>query len=223
LVCHRLPIFWHGRKRVCAARDYISIVGSSTVYPFATVVAEQFGKTTSFKTPKIESTGSGGGLKLFCAGVGVEHPDITNASRRIKKSECEKCQANGVKDIVEVKIGYDGIVWPTPKKPPAQADPQGHLPGPGQGRARSQGRRKAGAQPLQDLERRQPGLPAVKIEVLGPPPTSGTRDAFVELAMEGGAKKFPLDQGHGQKGLQGRSPTPCVKTAPMSKPAKTTT
>ena len=81
-----------------SARDYISIVGSSTVYPFATVVAEQFGKTTKYKTPKIESTGSGGGLKLFCAGVGVEHPDITNASRRIKKSECAKCEKNGVRD-----------------------------------------------------------------------------------------------------------------------------
>ena len=99
-----------GTAQAAAARDYISIVGSSTVYPFATVVAEQFGKTTKFKTPKVESTGSGGGLKLFCAGVGVEHPDITNASRRIKKSEQELCAKNGVKDIVEVKVGYDGIV-----------------------------------------------------------------------------------------------------------------
>ncbi len=82
-----------------SGRDYISVVGSSTVYPFATVVAEQFGKSTSYKTPKIESTGSGGGLKLFCAGVGVEHPDITNSSRRIKQSEFERCQQNGVKEI----------------------------------------------------------------------------------------------------------------------------
>ncbi|MCG7954276.1 MAG: substrate-binding domain-containing protein, partial [Candidatus Thiodiazotropha endolucinida] len=94
---------------MASARDYISVVGSSTVYPFATVVAEQFGKTTKFKTPKIESTGSGGGLKLFCAGVGVEHPDITNASRRIKKSEVERCAGNGINDIIEVKVGYDGI------------------------------------------------------------------------------------------------------------------
>jgi len=99
-----------------SARDYISIVGSSTVYPFATVVAEQFGKTTRYKTPKIESTGSGGGLKLFCAGVGVEHPDITNASRRIKQSEIDKCRNNGVTEIVEVKIGYDGIVLANSKK-----------------------------------------------------------------------------------------------------------
>ncbi|MEO8445032.1 MAG: substrate-binding domain-containing protein, partial [Gammaproteobacteria bacterium] len=92
------------------ARDYISIVGSSTVYPFATVVAEQFGKTSKFKTPKVESTGSGGGIKLFCGGVGVQHPDIANASRAIKPTELELCAANGVTQVVEVKIGYDGIV-----------------------------------------------------------------------------------------------------------------
>ena len=85
------------------ARDTIDIKGSSTVYPFATVVAERFGKMGKFKTPKIESTGSGGGLKIFCQGVGVETPDITNASRRIKKSECEKCAKNGVKDISRLK------------------------------------------------------------------------------------------------------------------------
>ena len=102
------------------ARDYISIVDSSTVYPFATVVAEQFGKTTDFKTPKIESTGSGGGLKLFCAGVGVEHPDVTNASRRIKKNEVEKCAGNGVNDIVEVKIGYD-TDWSTASARPRRS------------------------------------------------------------------------------------------------------
>ena len=101
-----------------SARDYIYIVGSSTVYPFATVVAEKFGQKTSFKTPKIESTGSGGGLKLFCAGVGVEHPDITNSSRRIKQSEVDQCAGNGVTQIVEVKIGYDGIVLANSKKGP---------------------------------------------------------------------------------------------------------
>ena len=93
-----------------AVRDYISIVGSSTVYPFATVVAEQFGRKTSFKTPKVESTGSGGGLKLFCGGVGVEHPDIANSSRRITPSELATCAQNGVDQIVEVEIGFDGIV-----------------------------------------------------------------------------------------------------------------
>ena len=100
-------------------RDVISIVGSSTVYPFATVVAERFGKAGSFKTPKIESTGTGGGFKLFCGGVGVQHPDMSNASRAIKASEFEACQKNGVKEIVEVKIGYDGIVVANSKKGPA--------------------------------------------------------------------------------------------------------
>jgi phosphate transport system substrate-binding protein len=99
-----------------AARDYIAIVGSSTVYPFATVVAEQFGKTTDFKTPKIESTGSGGGLKLFCAGLGPDHPDITNASRAIKASEQKTCAENGITEIVEVKVGYDGIVLANSKQ-----------------------------------------------------------------------------------------------------------
>src|SRR5688572_9438896 len=94
-----------------AVRDYISIVGSSTVYPFATVVAEQFGRRNpNFKTPKIESTGSGGGIKAFYGGVGVDHPDIANSSRRITATEVADCAANGVNDIVEIKIGYDGIV-----------------------------------------------------------------------------------------------------------------
>lgn len=173
------------------ARDYISIVGSSTVYPFATVVAETFGKTTKFKTPKIESTGSGGGLKLFCAGVGVEHPDITNASRRIKKSECDKCAKNGVKDILEIKIGYDGIVLANSKKAPQMSLSRKDIfkalakqvPDPS-------GAEKLVDNPYKTWKDVNPNLPDVKIEVLGPPPTSGTRDAFVELAMEGGAKKF---------------------------------
>ena len=92
------------------ARDSVSVVGSSTVYPFATVVAERFGSSSSFKTPKIESTGSGGGFKLFCAGVGVEHPDITNSSRRIKSSELQLCMDKGVQDVIEVQVGFDGIV-----------------------------------------------------------------------------------------------------------------
>ena len=99
-------------------RDTINIVGSSTVYPFATVVAERFGRSSNFKTPKIESTGSGGGFKLFCKGVGANTPDITNASRRIKKSEYKKCQKNGVTSITEVLIGYDGIVIANSKKAP---------------------------------------------------------------------------------------------------------
>ncbi len=174
-----------------AARDYVSIVGSSTVYPFATVVAEQFGKTTSFKTPKIESTGSGGGFKLFCAGVGVEHPDITNASRRMKSSEFDMCSAHGVKDIVEVKIGYDGIVVANSKKTSQLKLSRKTLflalakqvPDP-------KGGEKLIVNPYKTWKDIDPSLPNVKIEVLGPPPTSGTRDAFSELVMEGGAKSF---------------------------------
>jgi len=174
-----------------SARDYISIVGSSTVYPFATVVVEQFGKTSKFKTPKVESTGSGGGLKLFCAGVGVEHPDITNASRRIKKSEFETCQKNGVKEIVEVKIGYDGIAMANSKKAkPMELTLRDvflalakEVPDPS-------GAEKLVANPYKTWKDVNPKLPATKIEVLGPPPTSGTRDAFAELAMEGGCKTF---------------------------------
>jgi phosphate transport system substrate-binding protein len=174
-----------------AARDYISIVGSSTVYPFATVVAEQFGKSTAYKTPKIESTGSGGGFKLFCAGVGVEHPDITNASRAIKQSEFETCAANGVKEIVEVKIGYDGIVLANSKKAaPMQLSRKDiflalakEVPDPNGGE-------KLVPNPYKTWKDVNSALPDKSIEVLGPPPTSGTRDAFVELAMEGGAGKF---------------------------------
>ena len=182
-----------GFAGMASARDYISIVGSSTVYPFATVVAEQFGKTTQFKTPKIESTGSGGGLKLFCAGVGVEHPDITNASRRIKSSEVERCAGNGVNDIVEVKVGYDGIALANSKKATqfsvtrkdiflalAKEVPDPKDPASG----------KLVPNPYQTWKEVNADLPDMAIEVLGPPPTSGTRDAFAELAMEGGCKKI---------------------------------
>ncbi len=173
------------------ARDYISIVGSSTVYPFATVVAENFGKTSKFKTPKIESTGSGGGFKLFCQGVGVDTPDITNASRAIKSSEVEKCKKNGVTEIIEVKIGYDGIAVANSKKGPklnltrkdiflALAK---NVPDP-------KGTKRVVANPYKTWRDVNSALPNIKIEVLGPPPTSGTRDAFAELALEGGCKQF---------------------------------
>ncbi len=98
------------------ARDQIRIVGSSTVYPFTTTVAEQFGKTSGMKTPVVESTGTGGGMKLFCAGIGEGHPDATNASRAMKKNEFEDCQKNGVKDIVEIKIGFDGLTMAQSKQ-----------------------------------------------------------------------------------------------------------
>lgn len=171
------------------ARDQIRIVGSSTVYPFATAVAENFGKTTSFKTPVVESTGSGGGLKLFCSGVGEEHPDITNASRAIKKSEIERCTKNGIKDITEVKVGYDGIVLANAKGAPLMKVTRKQLflalakdvPA---------DEDKLQPNPYKTWKEVDASLPDVKIEVLGPPPTSGTRDAFAELALEGGCKKI---------------------------------
>lgn len=181
-----------GQVYAASGRDYISIVGSSTVYPFATTVAEQFGKTTKFKTPKIESTGSGGGFKLFCAGVGVSNPDISNASRAIKKSEFETCQKNGVKDIVEVKIGYDGIVLANSKDAKQMNISRKDIylalakdvPNP-------KDESKTIANPYNTWHDIDANLPNVKIEVLGPPPTSGTRDAFVELVMDEGCAEFP--------------------------------
>jgi len=174
---------------LAAARDQINIVGSSTVFPFATTVAERFGKSTKFKTPVVESTGSGGGLKLFCAGTGDKHPDITNASRRIKKSEVKKCANNGIKDIVEVKIGYDGIVLANSKKsaPVTLTLKDVFL---ALAKDVPDGEGKTRANHYKTWKQVNPTLPDVKIEVLGPPPTSGTRDAFVELAMEGGCKGF---------------------------------
>jgi phosphate transport system substrate-binding protein len=181
-----------GAAAAQTSRDYIQIVGSSTVFPFATAVAEQFGKATKFKTPKVESTGSGGGLKLFCAGVGVQHPDITNSSRRIKETEVKTCAENGVQEILEVQIGFDGIVLANSKKAP-QAELS--LKDVYLALAKDVPDPKGGAglvpNPYKTWKEVNAALPDKKIEVLGPPPTSGTRDAFVELAMEGGCKKVP--------------------------------
>jgi phosphate transport system substrate-binding protein len=171
------------------ARDQIRIVGSSTVYPFTTAVAENFGKTSGMKTPVVESTGTGGGMKLFCSGVGEDTPDFTNASRRIKKSEFEDCAKNGVTDIVEIKVGFDGLSMATSKDAPSMKltkqqifmalakqvpDKDGKLV----------------ANPYMMWSDIDASLPKSKIEVLGPPPTSGTRDSFAELALEAGAAKF---------------------------------
>ncbi|MBM9615481.1 PstS family phosphate ABC transporter substrate-binding protein [Desulfobulbus rhabdoformis] len=174
-----------------AGRDYISMVGSSTVYPFSTSVAEQFGKTTKFKTPKIESTGTGGGMKLFCAGAGTDTPDLTNASRRMKKSEMATCQKNGVKEVTEIKVGYDGIVVANSKKAPQFKVSRKDLylalakvvPSP-------DGAEKLVENPYKTWKDVNKSLPADKIEVLGPPPTSGTRDAFVELVMDEGCSEY---------------------------------
>ena len=171
------------------ARDQIRIVGSSTVFPFSTAVAEEFGRSTPFKTPVVESTGSGGGLKLFCAGIGERHPDITNASRAIKSSEIELCAKNGVTDVIEIKVGYDGIVLANSK-----AAPQLKIRLSDIWLALAKDVVVKGEivpNPYKTWNEVNPALPNKKIEVLGPPPTSGTRDAFAELALEGGCKTFP--------------------------------
>lgn len=169
------------------ARDQIRIVGSSTVYPFTTTVAENLGKSKRFKTPIVESTGTGGGLKLFCGGVGTSHPDAVNASRKIKKSEFDLCVSNGVTEIVEIKIGFDGLTLAQAKNGPAirlsmaqvflalaetVPDKSGNLV----------------PNPYKNWSDIDPLFPNIKIEVLGPPPTSGTRDSFHELFMEPGAE-----------------------------------
>ncbi len=173
------------------ARDNIEVVGSSTVFPFSTVVAEAYAKKSGNPAPKVESTGSGGGMKLFCAGAGVNTPDITNASRRIKSSELKKCLANGVSPI-EVKVGYDGIAIANSRKGEAFKLTRKDLfmalakdvP------AKDGEQDKLIPNPYKTWKDVNADLPAIKIEVIGPPPTSGTRDAFVELAMEGGCKKI---------------------------------
>ena len=172
------------------ARDRIRIVGSSTVFPFSAAVAEQFGRTGGFPTPVVESTGSGGGLKLFCAGIGDEHPDIANASRRIKPSEVEGCADNGITDIIEVGIGFDGIVLANSRAAEAMTITLAQL---WQALAAEVPDGRGGTMPNPHARWAQvdPGLPERAIRVMGPPPTSGTRDAFVELAMEGGCKAFP--------------------------------
>lgn len=174
-----------------AERDYITIVGSSTVYPFATVVAENLSKQGKFKAPKVESTGTGGGMKLFCAGNGIATPDITNASRKIKSSELDSCVASGVFGIVEVPIGFDGLTLANAKSAPkvdlTLEDVYYAL-------AKEIPNKKGEmiANPNKTWKDVNPKLPANKIEVLGPPPTSGTRDSFNELAVEGGCGKDPF-------------------------------
>jgi phosphate transport system substrate-binding protein len=171
-----------------APSGQIAIVGSSTVFPFATAVAEQFASRGAFSTPRVESTGTGGGIAIFCRG-GASAPDIVNASRPMKKSEFEACQAGGVNSIVEVRIGFDGIVLANAKGGPSMDITKAQLV---QALAAEipQGATFV-PNPHQNWSDVAPGLPAVKIDVLGPPPTSGTRDAFNELALEKGARDIP--------------------------------
>ena len=171
------------------ARDTINIVGSSTVYPFATVVAERFGATSNFPTPKMESTGSGGGLKIFCQGIGINHPDITNSSRRIKISELELCRGNGVEEVVEFPIGSDGLAIASSKGAPDLDLTMEQLflalgeKVPVDGEWVNNPYKKWG-----DVDS---SLPDLEIKVMGPPPTSGTRDSFNELGLAAGCDRLP--------------------------------
>lgn len=177
-----------GVAGVAQARDQIRIVGSSTVYPFASYVTEEFGATTQYPTPVIESTGSGGGIRLFCNGVGEGTPDISNASRRIKASELERCEENGVTDVTEVKIGSDGIVFAQSSENDkleltleqlflavaAKVPQNGELVD----------------NPYQKWSDIDSSLPDREISIYGPPSTSGTRDAFEELVMESASEEM---------------------------------
>jgi phosphate transport system substrate-binding protein len=173
-----------------AQRDQIRVVGSSTVYPYTAKVAELFGRTGGFKTPVVESTGTGGGFKLFCGGIGPSHPDVTGASRAIKASEVADCAAHGVKDITEIMIGFDGLTIANSRRSPRfrLTARQVYL-----ALAKTVPNAIGGtrANPYTNWSQIDKALPNMKIEVYGPPPTSGTRDAFVELVMQPGCKTWP--------------------------------
>jgi phosphate transport system substrate-binding protein len=168
------------------ARDQISIVGSSTVFPFATTVAEKFGQNLNFKTPVIESTGSGGGLKMFCQGIGTTTPDITNASRAIKSKEVETCKQNGITPI-EYLIGYDGITISNKKDGPDFELTKEDIFNAVAAQVQIDG--KWVENPYTKWSEVNPALPDLKIDIMIPPTTSGTRDAFVELIMHDHCKK----------------------------------
>ena len=172
------------------ARAGVWAAGSSTVFPFTTRVAENFARATGGAAPRVESLGTGGGIQAFCQGIGPNTPDIANASRQMKKSEFELCAKNGVTDIVELKIGYDGLVIATARSAPDYAF-QGddlylalakEVPGPNGSFV---------ANPNTTWNQVNPALPATRIQVYGPPPTSGTRDSWLELAMAPAAKAVP--------------------------------
>ena len=166
------------------ARDQINIVGSSTVYPFSTVVAERFGKSGTFKTPVIESTGTGGGMKLFCKGIGVNTPDMSNASRKIKPKEVNLCKQNGVTDITQVIVGLDGIAFTSSVKGKSYNFTKEQL---------WQAMSDLGSKPTKwsDID---PSLPDYKIAILTPPATSGTRDAWNSLVMKKGCPEEILKE-----------------------------
>lgn len=199
-----ISIFIFGMTTSAYAREQISIVGSSTVYPFATIVAEKFGQNSGFKTPVIESTGSGGGMKLFCAGVGVEHPDITNASRAMKSGEAELCASNGVA-FQEFIVGNDGLAFASSNAAEPMDITIAHI-------AAALAAELDGAPNTMTTWDQVDayvaskggeflGLPNRPITVMIPPPTSGTRDAMGSLFMKAGWKALGLE-GKGYKNIR---------------------
>lgn len=169
-----------------ATRDQVRAVGSSTVYPFAKAVAESLARADpSIKSPIIESTGTGAGMNLFCAGIGAQFPDIANASRRMKKSEFDNCQSNNVKDIVEIQVGLDGVAFAEANGGPGIALTQEDV-------YKALAKNPYGKpQTYKTWKDVNPSLPAEKILVYGPPSTSGTRDALKELILAKGCEADP--------------------------------
>ena len=175
-----------------SARDQIKIVGSSTVYPFSSAVAEELGATTKYPTPVVESTGSGGGMKLFCAGNDLNTPDITNASRRMKAKEFTMCEKNGVTDITEAVIGYDGIAFAQDKSNKAFSISKKHLALAVAEEVPSKDGKSLIKNPYKKWSDIDASLPNREIIVYGPPKSSGTRDAFEEMVMQGTFKKMSV-------------------------------
>ena len=175
-----------------SARDQIRIVGSSTVYPFSSAVAEELGATTNFKTPVVESTGSGGGMKLFCAGMGMETPDITNASRRMKTKEFQLCQKNGVTDITEAVIGFDGIAFAQAKSNGDFKVTKKQLLLAVAAEVPSKDGKSLVANPYTRWNQIDASLPNREIIIYGPPKSSGTRDAFEDMILKGQTKKMAV-------------------------------
>ena len=178
-----------GAAAAQSSRDQIRIVGSSTVFPYTQAVAEQYAASTGNPAPVVESTGTGGGMQIFCGGLGPDHPDMTGASRAMKKSEYELCQGNGVDNVTEVLLGYDGLSIAH-----AQSGPDLDLTKAQIFQALASEVEVNGeivANPHKNWSDIDPSLPNTPITVFGPPPTSGTRDAFVELVMAEGCEEFP--------------------------------
>lgn len=171
-------------------RSHIQIVGSSTVYPFAAVIAETFGRDTDYRTPIVEATGTGGGFKLFCSGVGYSYPDLSNASRAIKASEIKRCRENGINNVEGIKIGYDGIVLASSMSSQKFKLSKKHIFLALADKVPSKNGKKLVSNPYEKWSDIDPKLPKIDIAIYGPPPTSGTRDAFVELVMEKSCKNL---------------------------------